>query len=134
MEESKKTIEELYSKEKKFENFLNKTIIMQSKKYFKKEIQRLNAEKCILDNSELEYTISELISKESHENKMINSLLLDSAVSKLSAIEQAVLFLLYNEDLKQEDASKILEICSTTVSKIKVRAIRKLKKYMEGEL
>ena len=53
-----------------------------------------------------------------------NCLELNTALSKLSDIEQTVIFLLYNKELSQDEASKILEICSKSVSRIKVRAIK----------
>ena len=59
---------------------------------------------------------------------------MNNAMKSLSAIEQAVIFLLFQEDLSQEEAGKILEICSKSVSRIKLRAIGKLKKYLKGDL
>ena len=53
---------------------------------------------------------------------------LSNALKSLSAIEQAVIFLLFQENLSQDEAGKILEICSKSVSRIKLRAINKLKK------
>lgn len=58
------------------------------------------------------------------------SLQLKSALKSLSAIEQAVI-LLYDEELSQKEAAEILEVYSKTVSKIKIRAINKLKKYFK---
>ena len=48
----------------------------------------------------------------------------------LSDMEQAVIFLLFNEDLKQNVASDMLEIYSKSISRIKKRALEKLKKYL----
>lgn len=39
----------------------------------------------------------------------------------------------FNEDLSQKEAAQILEIYSKTVSKIKIRAIDKLKKYFKED-
>ena len=63
-----------------------------------------------------------------------NTLELNSALQSLSAIEQSVIFLLFKEDLSQDDAAKILEICSKSVSRIKLRAIDKLRKYNKGDV
>ena len=57
------------------------------------------------------------------------SLQLKNALKSLTAIEQSVIFLLFQEELSQNEAAQILEIYSKTVSKIKIRAIEKLKKY-----
>ena len=59
---------------------------------------------------------------------------LNKALSCLSDIEQAVIFLLFHEELSQSEAAEILEIYSKTVSKIKIRAIEKLKKYFKEDL
>ena len=67
-------------------------------------------------------------------DNITNTLELNNAMKSLSAIEQAVIFLLFQEDLSQEEAGKILEICSKSVSRIKLRAIGKLKKYLKGDL
>ena len=58
---------------------------------------------------------------------------LNNAIESLSAIEQSVIFLLFHEDLTQDEAADILEVYSKTISKIKVRAINKLKKELKGE-
>ena len=63
----------------------------------------------------------------------INSLKLNNAIKSLSAIEQAVIFLLFKRELSQDEAAKILEICSKSVSRIKIRAITKLRKYLEED-
>ena len=44
-----------------------------------------------------------------------------------------MIFLLFHEDLTQDEAADILEVYSKTISKIKVRAINKLKKELKGE-
>ena len=59
---------------------------------------------------------------------------LKNALKSLTAIEQSVIFLLFQEELSQDEAAKILEIWSKSVSRIKVRAIEKLRKYLKGDL
>ena len=59
---------------------------------------------------------------------------LNRALNCLSDIEQAVIFLLYNKELSQDEAAEILNIWSKSVSRIKIRAIEKLRKHMEGDL
>ena len=65
---------------------------------------------------------------------LLDNLELENALGSLSAIEQSVIFLLFKEELSQEEAAKILEICSKSVSRIKLRAINKLRKYLQGGL
>ena len=53
------------------------------------------------------------------------------ALKSLSNIELTVIFLLYQEQLTSSEASKILKICSDSVTRIKRRALKKIKKYLE---
>ncbi len=122
--------------EEKFDSFLNKAIILSSKAYFKKQMRIANKERIIIDdeeNSILEGA-SMLKSAFSTIDDIENTLELNSALQSLSAIEQSVIFLLFKEDLSQDDAAKILEICSKSVSRIKLRAIDKLRKYNKGDV
>ena len=122
--------------EEKFDSFLNKTIILSSKAYFKKQMRIANREKTIIDDEENSILegVSMLKSAFSTIDDIENTLELNSALQSLSAIEQSVIFLLFKEDLSQEDAAKILEICSKSVSRIKLRAIDKLRKYIKGDV
>ena len=121
-------------KEKRFNNFLNKTIILSSKRYFKKEVNISRKEQTLIDDSSNTSILNSVaISATTDFDLVENCLELNTALSKLSDIEQTVIFLLYNKELSQDEASKILEICSKSVSRIKVRAINKLRKYMKGD-
>ena len=64
----------------------------------------------------------------------VNKLELNIALKSLSDIEKTVIFLLFNEQLNQDEAAKILDICSKSVSRIKLRALKKLRKYFKGDL
>ena len=122
--------------EEKFDSFLNKTIILSSKAYFKKQMRIANREKTIIDDEENSILegVSMLKSAFSTIDDIENTLELNSALQSLSAIEQSVIFLLFKEDLSQDDAAKILEICSKSVSRIKLRAIDKLRKYIKWDV
>lgn len=120
-------------REERFDSYLNKIIIFSSKGYFKKQMNIFDKERTIVDKEDscaplkcvtIPFTI----------DNIENTLELNSALNSLSAIEQSVLFLLFKEDLSQDDAAKILEICSKSVSRIKLRAIDKLKKYLKEDL
>ena len=119
------------SNEAKFDSFLTKTIILSSKKYFKKQIDMSSKEQTIFDDEE--YCELNNGAKNDYERVDI-SLSIKDALNSLSAIEQAVIFLLFQEELSQNEAAQILEIYSKTVSKIKIRAIEKLKKYFKEDL
>ena len=124
-------------KEERFDSFLNKTIILSSKDYFRTQMGLSNKEKTIVDD----VNYSTFLQRASVLNETIsiidtisNSIELNNAMKSLSAIEQSVIFLLFEEDLSQDEAAKILEICSKSVIIIKLRAIDKLRKYLKGDL
>ena len=121
-------------KDKRFNNFLNKTIILSSKRYFKKEVNISNKEQMLVDDNSRTSVLNSASNSTNNDFDLVEDCLeLNTALSKLSDIEQTVIFLLYNKELSQDEASKILEICSKSVSRIKVRAINKLRKYMKGD-
>ena len=121
-------------KEKRFNNFLNKTIILSSKQFFKKEMNIANKEQMVVDDDSRASVLNSVANSTTNDFDLVeNCLELNTALNKLSDIEQTVIFLLYNKELSQDEASKILEICSKSVSRIKVRAINKLRKYMKGD-
>lgn len=123
-------------KEERFDSFLNKTIIMSSRKYFLKQMNIIDKENTIVDNEDFSQFLQGFIDINSSFSSIDNiesSLELKSALNCLSDVEQAVIFLLFNEDLSQTEAGEILEIYSKTISKIKIRAIEKLRKYMKGD-
>lgn len=121
-------------KEERFDSYLNKIIIFSSKGYFKKQMNINNKERTIIDEEEDSSALLKAITMSSAIDNIENTLELNSALKSLSAIEQSVLFLLFKEDLSKDDAAKILEICSKSVSRIKLRAIDKLKKYLKEDL
>lgn len=120
-------------KEERFDSFLNKTIILSSKCYFKKQMRVINKERAIVDDQKFSAFLQEFIVLNNVFSNVENRVQLNSALESLSAIEQSVIFLLFQEDLSLDDAAKILEICSKSVSRTKLRAIGKLKKYFKGD-
>lgn len=124
-------------KEERFDSFLNKTIILSSRTYFKKQMNKMDKERIIMDDVDYASFLqgfADFNNSFSDMEKVENELELNSALESLSVIEQAVIFLLFKKELTQEEAAGILEIYSKTVSKIKIRAIGKLRKYFEGDL
>ena len=127
---------QLNGREEKFDSYLNKTIILSSKYYFKKQMKMKEREQAILNNEEYSLFLQKFITEKdtfSSVERVDTSLQLKKALESLSAIEQAVIFLLFEEELSQDEAAKILEIWSKSVSRIKIRAIEKLKKYLKGD-
>ncbi len=121
-------------KEERFDSYLNKIIIFSSKGYFKKQMNINNKERTIIDDEEDSSALLKAVEMYCTIDNIENTIELNNALKSLSAIEQSVLFLLFKEDLSQDDAAKILEICSKSVSRIKLRAIDKLKKYLKEDL
>ena len=124
-------------KEERFNSFLNKTIILSSKAYFKKQAKINNTEKVIIDDENFSSYIQGYIASDKTHMPIENiesSMELNHALNCLSNVEQAVIFLLYKQELTQTEASAILKICSNSVSRIKLRAVDKLKKYLKGDL
>lgn len=122
--------------EERFDSFLNKTIIMSSRNYFLKQMNIFAKENTIVDNEDFSHFLQGFIEVDNPFvaiDELESRIVLNNALNCLSDIEQAVIFLLYNKDLSQAEAGEILEIYSKTISKIKIRAIEKLRKYMEGD-
>ena len=121
--------------EEKFDSFLNKTIIMSSRKYFLKQMRNMEVENTILDSEDFANFVQGFASvngKISDMEEMETSMQLNAALNCLSRLEQAVIFLLFNEELSRNETAEILKLYDSTVSKIKRRAIDKLKKLLEG--
>ena len=55
------------------------------------------------------------------------------AIEQLSVIEQTVIFLIFSKELSREEAAKVLNVCVDTISRAKIRAINKLRKYLKGD-
>ena len=98
---------------------------------------RINGrENTIIDNEEYSQFLQKFITEKdtfSSVERIDTSLQLKKALESLSAIEQAVIFLLFQKELTQREAAEILEVYTKTISKIKIRAINKLKKYLEED-
>lgn len=122
-------------KERRFNYFLNKTILLSSKAYYKNYMN-------ISDNEDM-YS-NEDVDSLLYDNFAVNNkfetiqnielkLELETYENCLSQMEKAVLFLLFNKQLSQSEAAKILNVYSKTISKIKLRAINKLRNSMNGD-
>ena len=122
--------------DKRFDSYLNKIIIFSAKGFFKKQMSIVNKERTIVDDEDYDAFLQNFIMVNcafSTVDDFESKLELNNALKSLSAIEQSVIFLLFKEELSQDEAAEILEICSRTVRNIKTRALRKLKKYLEGD-
>ncbi len=124
--------------EERFDAYLNKVIIMSSKEYFRKEALHNTRESKIIDDENFLEFINEKTKKEEFNivaedfiEECDNPRLCD-AIKQLSEIEQAVVFFIYDKELSREEVALKLDICVDTVSRVKLRAIKKIEKYMKG--
>ncbi len=129
-------------KEKRFDSFLTKTIILSSKQYYRNETIKDFREQKIIDDEDFSQYINEYLKYEetSYNCEDINDFIeqLDNvalvhALKSLSNIEMIVIFLLFEKQLSSNEISKMLKIYSNSVSRIRKRALKKIEKYMKGE-
>ena len=128
----------------KFNSFINTTIFLSAKDYFRKEVKKEEREVSIINDENFEKYLESFLEYEEEFEKaqypkdiiefinMCENNELHISLKSLSSIEQSVIFLLFSEELSQEEASKILKICSKSVSRIKLRAVEKLKNMLKG--
>lgn len=121
-------------KEKRFDSYLNKIIKFSAKGYFKKQMSIINKERTIVNDEDYYAFLQGFIVSDNAFSTVENTLELNTALQSLTDIEQSVIFLLFKEELSEDEAAKILQICYKSVSRIKLRAISKLRKYLEGDL
>ena len=132
---------------KKFNNFLNKTIIGLSKDFYRKELRNKRKELTILDTEEFEDDFEKYLKYnevfleiQSAKNAIDFINYCDNAdlyngLKSLSAIEQSVIFLFFGADLSNEGIAEVLNIHKYSVSRIKSRALDKLRKILkDGDL
>ena len=134
-------MKQLSERKKKFENLINKTIVLSWRRYFKEEYTKEQIDQKLIDDERYEQYIEQIAFQEdkckvSDTNDLIeqiDNINLLKALKSLSDIEMTVVFLLFEKQFTSSEASKILEFCSDSVTRIKRRAIRKLQDYMKGE-
>lgn len=128
-------------KEERFDSFLNKTIILSSKRYYKYEVTKDFNELKIIDDENFSEFIDEYLKYEetnyncrniSNFTEQLDNTALVCALKSLSEIEMMVIFLLFEKQLSSNEASKNLKICSDSVTRIKRRALKKLEQYLKG--
>ena len=126
----------------RFDSFLNKTIILSSKQFYEREVARNFNELQIIDDENYNVRFREYLQYDDVGNnpKNIGELInwcenpgLVCALKSLSNIEKTVIFLLFEEQLTSSEASKILKICSDSVTRIRRRALKKIEKYLKGD-
>lgn len=122
--------------EMRFDSFINKTIILSSKDYFRKQMKNISREQTIFDDENYESFLQEYISLENGGNfsdNIENQLELHRALKSLTNIEQSVISLLFQKELSRDEAAKILNIYAQSVTRIKIRAVSKLRDHFKED-
>lgn len=118
----------------KFSNCLNKTIIMSSKLFFKRDITRLKREYSY-DNINNTINVDNILQyNEKEYSKVEDNILISKSMNSLTAIEKSVILLSFKDDLKRFEIAQKLNIRENRVSKIKTRALNKMKLYIKGDI
>lgn len=128
-------------KEERFDSFLNKTIILSSKQYYRNEIAKDLKELKIIDDENYDEFMKNYLAYDEVYNlekidsfvKVCENPMLICALKSLSDIEMTVIFLLFEEQLTNIESGKILKICTKSVARIKKRALKKIEKYLRGD-
>lgn len=132
---------ELTIQEIKFNYFLNKTIIGASKDYYNKQQKIALRELLLIDNQDYSDYLKEYVKVENTLDapedvsalyELIDSESMLNAVKSLTDIERLVIFLLVIQGYTVTEVSKMLDMYIESISRIKARALKKLKNYLEG--
>lgn len=125
--------QELEILEAKFQYFLNQTIIGASKDYYKKQMRYELRELRIIDDENYEQYLGKYIEQDDCGFLSIEkNYELNKEFKLLSLIERTVIFLYFEGNYKTNEIAKILNIKEQSVSRIKKRALTKLKNSMKG--
>ncbi len=122
-----------------FDAFLTKTIIYSSNNFFKKNAKTNSIELNVLDDENFFSDSINGMSQEDHlfENPAdftlsVENSKLSKALKYLSEQERFVIIMIFYCGLSLDDISIILSINYKSVSRIKLRALKKLKNFMGG--
>lgn len=126
--------QELEILEAKFRRFLNDTIIGASKDYYAKQKKYELRELSIIDDENYEGYLGKYVTQNLFEpfDAICGSDELNMGFQVLSSVERTVLFLHFEGNYKLKEIAKILNMRDETITRIKKRALNKLKNYMEG--
>lgn len=130
---------ELEVLENKFDTFLTKTIIGASKAYYKKECLNNYREITIIDDDDIEDCSRNYIDEKlgvydvyDECGPFEDNYELNMAYESLSLCEKMVIFLYYKQKYRTGEIASIMKMKSQSVSRIKKKALLKLKAFMEG--
>ena len=130
-------MQELEILEARFESFLNRTILGASMNCYNKQRKYECRELQIIDNEDYEEYLKPYLSEEDIGFSSVfegfeDNYVLNCGVESLSGNEKTVVFLYFKKHYTTSEISKIMNIREQSVSRIKKRALDKLKMFTKG--
>lgn len=130
-------LQELEILEAKFNSFLNRTIVGASMNYYTKQKKYECRELQIIDNEDYKEYLKPYLAKAGNIssdifNEFGDNYVLNCGIESLSISEKTVIFLYFKKHYATSEIAKIMNIREQSVSRIKTRALDKLKMFMKG--
>lgn len=130
-------LQELEILEARFDSFLNRTIVGASMNYYNKQRKYECRELQIIDNEDYEEYLKPYLAEEDDGFSRVfegfeDNYVLNCGVESLSDSEKTVIFLYFKKHYGTSEIAQIMNIREQSVSRIKKRALDKLKMFMKG--
>jgi len=130
-------LQELEILEARFDSFLNRTIVGASMNYYNKQRKYEYRELQIINNEDYEEYLKPYLAEEEDGFSCVfegleDNYVLNCGVESLSINEKTVIFLYFKKHYSTSEIAQIMNIREQSVSRIKTRALDKLKMFMKG--
>jgi len=130
-------LQELEILEARFDSFLNRTIVGASMNYYNKQKKYEYREVQIIDNEDYEEYLKPYLAEEDDGFSRVfegfeDNYVLNCGVESLSINEKTVIFLYFKKHYSTSEIAQIMNVREQSVSRIKTRALDKLKMFMKG--
>ena len=130
-------LQELEILEARFDSFLNRTIVGASMNYYNKQKKYEYRELQIIDNEDYEEYLKPYLAEEDDGFSRVfegfeDKYVLNCGVESLSINEKTVIFLYFKKHYSTSEIAQIMNVREQSVSRIKTRALDKLKMFMKG--
>ena len=130
-------LQELEILEARFDSFLNRTIVGASMNYYNKQKKYEYRELQIIDNEDYEEYLKPYLAEEDDGFSRVfegfgDNYVLNCGVESLSINEKTVIFLYFKKNYSTSEIAQIMNVREQSVSRIKTRALDKLKMFMKG--
>lgn len=130
-------LQELEILEARFDSFLNRTIVGASMNYYNKQKKYEYRELQIIDNEDYEEYLKPYFAEEDDGFSHVfqgfeDNYVLNCGVESLSINEKTVIFLYFKKHYSTSEIAQIMNVREQSVSRIKTRALDKLKMFIKG--